>query len=442
MNEKAKKIMAIILLVVVAAGCYSLLQLYLPYREQQQKLAEQESKRIVMKYKDISYAGKSLGHIMLSNYNVREITAILKKEIALYEKSIATLQIDEDTNTYSMKELGQRIFYQCSNKKTFEAGEERKLADYLVSMDKDRPIQEQFDIINNDLDATYIDISIQCECREDKLTKFIQSLSKKYDKPAKDSRIDDSFKITPAKAGKVLDTKTIANELRTYLNRQTTKNFSGIYKTSDVEPTWYPKDLKKVNTIISRYSTTFTDGTPRGYNIHLAAKRLNGSCLLPGEKISFLDTLYDKSDKKSYKKSAAYFKGKVVQAEGGGICQVSTTAYHTFLLAGMIPKKRYPHSMPVGYAKMGLDAALSVGGKDLVIENKWNVPLLILAEAKSGTLAVAIQSYKNALDGYQYKPRAIQESALQASAYLDVYKGKKKIKTIPLGTDVYKKKKN
>ena len=108
----------------------------------------------------------------------------------------------------------------------------------------------------------------------------------------------------------------------------------------------------------------------------------------------------------------------------------------------MIPEKRYPHSMPVGYAKMGLDAALSVGGKDLVIENKWNVPLLILAEAKSGTLAVAIQSYKNALDGYQYKPRAIQESALQASAYLDVYKGKKKIKTIPLGTDVYEKKKN
>lgn len=89
---------------------------------------------------------------------------------------------------------------------------------------------------------------------------------------------------------------------------------------------------------------------------------------------------------------------------------------------------------------MGLDAALSVGGKDLIVKNTLDVPLLILAKAKNGTLAVAIQSYGNALNGYTYKPRAKQLSSLKASAYLDVYSGKKKVKTISLGTDRYTKK--
>ena len=53
--------------------------------------------------------------------------------------------------------------------------------------------------------------------------------------------------------------------------------------------------------------------------------------------------------------------------------------------------------MPVGYSKLGLDAALSVGGKDLIIKNTLDVPILILCKAQKGTLTVAIQSYKDAL---------------------------------------------
>ena len=440
MKRITKGIIAIILLASIAIGSYYLIQVYLPYRAEQQRILEQEQKELVKTYQDISYPNKSLGQVSLSHYNAEEIADLLRKELSPYQKSIATIQINDDTLTYSMKDLGQRIFYRCSDKKEFEAGEEQKLAEYIVSMDKDRSLSEQYDIIQGDIDAMPLEVSIQCECDEKALTKVIQNLSMTYDKPVQNSRINKKYKILPAKAGSVLDTEEIAKGLRTYLNRQTTNDYSAAYETSKVEPEWYPEDLKKVNSLVARYTTKFTNNTARGYNIRLAAARLNGICLLPGESVSFLDTLYDKSDKKSYKKSAAYFKGKVVQAEGGGICQVSTTAYHTFLLTGIIPKKRYPHSMPVGYAKLGLDAALSVGGKDLVIKNTLDSPLLILAEAKNGTLAVAIQSYSNALKGYTYKPRAKKISDLEAESFLDVYKGKKKEKTIALSHDTYQKK--
>lgn len=439
MNKTAKKITVIILFAALVTGSYSLIRVYLPYRAHQQELAEKEYRKVVEANRHLSYPGKSLGAVSLSHYTKEEIADLLIKEITPYQNSVARIELNGEQHTYSMQDLGQRIYYKCSNKRTFKAGDEKRLASYLVLMDKKRSLEEQYNIIEKNIDPTTIDISIQCECDEEALTKFIRKLSETYDKPPQNSRIDGHFKVLPAKSGQVLDSTVIANELRTYLNRQTTKNFSGSYQTSKVEPEWLPEDLKQVNTLVARYTTKYKKNSPRGYNIQLAAKRLNGRCLLPKEKISFLDVLYEDKDGKSYKKSGAYFKGKVVQAEGGGICQVSTTAYHTFLLAGIIPEKRYPHSMPVGYAKLGLDAALSVGGKDLVIENTLDVPLLLLAEAKDGTLAIAIQSYADALNGATYKPRAKKISDLEAESFLDVYNGTEKVNTISLSHDTYEK---
>lgn len=440
MNRITKAIIAILFLASIAVGSYCLIKFYLTYQAEQQRFEIQEKQKLVDSYQDMSYSNKFIGQVSLSRCKTENIEDLLKKEIAPYQENKATIQINKDTLTYSMKDLGQRIYYRLSDKTEFEAGEEQKLAKYIVSIDKERPVSEQYDIIQHEIEATPLNISIQCECNEKVLAKVIAGLSKTYDTPVQNSRISKKFKILPAKAGYVLDTEELAHGLRTYLNRQTTYDYSAAYETSKVAPEWYPKDLKKVNTLIARYTTQFTENTPRGYNIHLAAKRLNGTCLLPDEKVSFLDTLYNDNDKKSYKKSAAYFKGKVVQAEGGGICQVSTTAYHTFLLSGILPEKRYPHSMPVSYAKLGLDAALSVGGKDLVIKNTLDVPLLILAEAKKGTLAIAIQSYKGTLNGFTYKPRAKKISDQEAESFLDVYKGKKKEKTISLSHDTYQKK--
>ena len=93
--------------------------------------------------------------------------------------------------------------------------------------------------------------------------------------------------------------------------------------------------------------------------------------------------------------------------------------------------------MPVGYSKLGLDAALSVGGKDLIIKNTLDVPILILCKAQKGTLTVAIQSYKDALKGKTYKPRSEKITDKEAKTFLDVYVGKTKQETISLSHDTY-----
>ncbi len=442
MKHARKNILVIFILLLILVVISCLMYSYRTYLTQKQEEYQKECKETVAKYEGISYPDKSLGEISLSHYDEAELISILKKAIKPYTSCKASIKIDDDALSYTMKDLGQHIYYECSDGKTYDAGDEKELATYLISIDKDLSIEDQYDIIQGDKDATSIQVQIQCQCNTKKLTKVVKKISKKYVYDATDARIDRNYKVSEATEGQSLDTDQIVEDLSTYLDKESTDDYSASYETKSVKPTWYRKDLKKVNTIIARYTTTYNDSTSRGYNIRLAASRLNGICLLPGESISFLDTLYDDTDGLSYQKSAAYYEGKVVQAKGGGICQVSTTAYHTFLLAGIIAKERYPHSMPVGYAELGLDAALSVGNKDLVIENTLDVPLLILAQAKSGTLAVAIQSYKDATKGYTYKPRAKKISNLEAKSYLDVYKGTEKIMTISLSHDTYEKSSN
>ena len=58
--------------------------------------------------------------------------------------------------------------------------------------------------------------------------------------------------------------------------------------------------------------------------------------------------------------------------------------------------------------------------KDLKITNTLDVPIMIYAKTKKNRLIFEVKSYKNALKGYQYKPRAVQLSSVSAKAYLDI----------------------
>ena len=73
MKRITKGIIAIILLASIAIGSYYLIQVYLPYRAEQQRMLEQEQKELVKTYQDISYPNKSLGQVSLSHYNTKRL---------------------------------------------------------------------------------------------------------------------------------------------------------------------------------------------------------------------------------------------------------------------------------------------------------------------------------------------------------------------------------
>ena len=107
-------------------------------------------------------------------------------------------------------------------------------------------------------------------------------------------------KITGTKDGQALDLDAIQKDLKTYLNSSEQKDYENSYATSVVKPSWYPKDLKKINTVISSCETTFVHTTDRGHNIQVGVSRVNGICLLPGESCSFDERIHDNSDGQAF----------------------------------------------------------------------------------------------------------------------------------------------
>ena len=83
--------------------------------------------------------------------------------------------------------------------------------------------------------------------------------------------------------------------------------------------------------------------------------------------------------------------GDVIEALGGGLCQVSTTLYNAVL---KIPKlkvtERHPHSNKVPYIKSGKDAAVSYGTQDFKFINNTGNTIKIKASNTKNNVTVKL----------------------------------------------------
>ena len=142
-------------------------------------------------------------------------------------------------------------------------------------------------------------------------------------------------------------------------------------------------------TLISTYTTSFDAKQSRAVNIALAASRLNGMVLRPGQNFSFSDAIGARTAENGYVMAPTFVNKQVVPGRGGGICQVSSTMYAAMLQGGIKATQRHPHSMPVSYIPEGMDATISAGTKDLTFTNDFTYPIVINAVVDNGTVTVS-----------------------------------------------------
>jgi len=166
------------------------------------------------------------------------------------------------------------------------------------------------------------------------------------------------------------------------------------------------EDLKKKTVLRTKYATSFAeepynDGN-RVANIKKCVKLFNASkktVLNPGEKLSLNDVLGDRTEAGGWKPAPGYVNGATEDQPGGGVCQMSTTLYGAALKADLKIVSRKNHSIPVGYAEKGLDATISTGGPDLVIENNTGSVVYLRAWI-SAEQKLYIEIYGKPFDGF------------------------------------------
>ncbi len=132
-------------------------------------------------------------------------------------------------------------------------------------------------------------------------------------------------------------------------------------------------------TQIAEGRTNFS-GSPKNriHNFTLGAQQFNGVLIKPGEEFSFIDHLGPVDGEHGYLPELVIKQNETVPEFGGGICQVSTTAFRAALNAGLKVTMRYNHAYPVSYYKpYGMDATVYIPRPDLRFVNNTPGHILI-----------------------------------------------------------------
>lgn len=136
-----------------------------------------------------------------------------------------------------------------------------------------------------------------------------------------------------------------------------------------------------------------TSSENRLNNIQLACSELNNATVNNGEEFSFYGVVGPASQNEGYKKADVIVNKKVIQATGGGMCQVSSTLYNVVLgIPGLQVTERHEHQKPVNYVEKGKDAAVSYGSQDFKFINNTGKTIKIHANADDGNVNVDIVS--------------------------------------------------
>ena len=158
----------------------------------------------------------------------------------------------------------------------------------------------------------------------------------------------------------------------------------------------------RLSTFSTRYNATDKDRTT---NLVLACKKLNGKVIMPGETLSYNETLGPRTYAAGYRNGKIYENGQVVDGLGGGICQISSTLYNAALMSDMEIVERRNHQFVTSYVDEGRDATVVYGLTDFKFKNTRKYPIRIVASASGGVATISIFGIKEADREYTYSFR-------------------------------------
>lgn len=244
--------------------------------------------------------------------------------------------------------------------------------------------------------------------------------------PAADAYLDaDTYEIVPSVTGVDFDVE----EARRLVN-EAEEGTDVTVPVTLTQPKISTEDLKNslFKDVLGSGSTKCSSPAERWYNIDLAASRVNGTILLPGEVFSYNDHCGPYTLSSGYKKAGTYQNGQSVDATAGGICQLSSTLYWVTLKANLEIVERNKHAFNGGYMPViGTDATVWSDQLDFRFKNNTDYPIKIEAyQDKSHNLHVTI--YGTDTTGIHGEPYSVVVSKV---AYKNTYKPDE---SIPVGS--------
>lgn len=241
-------------------------------------------------------------------------------------------------------------------------------------------------------DASH-DLPLPLRFDAERATSRLIALKDDFDRTPHSARVDLEKKaVVPHVVGRTLDVDATfatlvrhveSGELRAkavFVSSEPKK------KTADLEGLSFERVLGWFET---RYSRAEKD-EDRTYNLRLAASRLDGTVLLPGETFDFNDVVGARDEASGYKVATVIADGELVDGIGGGTCQVSGTLHGATFFAGLDIVERYPHTRPSSYIKMGMDATVVYPTINFRVKNPFDFPVVIHQTVRGGVVRAEV----------------------------------------------------
>jgi vancomycin resistance protein YoaR len=134
------------------------------------------------------------------------------------------------------------------------------------------------------------------------------------------------------------------------------------YTTAELE-SMKPTELQ--GTYKTNYTATTDQGQERVSNLKTASNAVNGTFVAPGEIFSMVEHVQDLD----YNDAHVIVDSEEKTAEGGGLCQVTSTLYNAVLYAGLPVVERQPHDSQLPYIRPGMDATVWYGDTSTTVDD-------------------------------------------------------------------------
>ena len=192
--------------------------------------------------------------------------------------------------------------------------------------------------------------------------------------------------------------------------------------------------------LLGSFSTNYVSNADRTTNLRLAANKINGTVLMPGEVFSYNGVVGERTISAGYKNAAIYQNGQVVDGLGGGICQISSTLYNAALFANLEMVELYNHQFVPSYVTAGRDATVVYGVKDFKFKISRNYAIKITCSVSGGVAKFQIWGVKEPTeyDVSVYANVSRTSSYIKATTYRTLKLNGETVKTEKIANSTYK----
>lgn len=333
-----------------------------------------------------AYGTGRTGNIVTNNYSIL-ISYFIKKNISL------NVEIDEDALNNAINDLESKLpdvktessYYVDGQNLVIKNGKKGVIVKKDELKDKIRTLTCDLLVSDNEIDIPVEEI----EPKDIDIDSIIEDVR---EEPKDAFMSENPLEIHTEQSG--IDLAISVEEVKEILKEEKDEYIIPL-KITQPSVTVASFGDKAFTDKLSTFSTNYdASNINRNNNLVLAAEKLDGVIVNPGEEFSYNKTIGERTISAGFKEAKAYANGDVVLDVGGGICQLSSTLYNAVLLSNLDVTERHSHYFKTAYVSAGRDATVSWGTVDFKFKNTRKYPIKIQAKAEDGVVTVNLFGIK------------------------------------------------